>query len=191
MTKLILTRHGHVEGIDPERFRGRTELPLTSLGNAQAQAVAARIAAEWKPSVIYTSPMGRCVNTAGHIAKACNVPAQVMNELNDLDFGAWRGKLHSEIKAASPELYAQWRNTPQLVRFPEGESLQDLAARTADALRLIVKRHPDGVVVAVDLPLSAFWRVAQIPCCLNEFDIVDGAVRVMRINETRHLPPAG
>lgn len=28
MTKVILTRHGSVEGIDPDRFRGRAEIPL-------------------------------------------------------------------------------------------------------------------------------------------------------------------
>jgi hypothetical protein len=47
MTKVILTRHGHVEGISPERFRGRTDLPLTELGQAQAKAVATRIARAW------------------------------------------------------------------------------------------------------------------------------------------------
>jgi broad specificity phosphatase PhoE len=201
MTKLVLTRHGHVEGIAPERFRGRTELPLTALGKSQAEAVAARIAAGWKPATIYMSPMGRCIETANPIAKACGVPTHVMNELNDLDFGAWRGKLHSEIKEAAPELYAMWRNTPHLVRFPEGESLQDLAARTADALRLILQRHPDEIIVAVGhdnvnrvlltqllgLPLSAFWRVTQTPCCLNEIDIEAGVVRILRINETTHL----
>jgi broad specificity phosphatase PhoE len=205
MTKLLLTRHGHVEGIEPERFRGRTELPLTPLGNAQAQAVAARIAAQWKPVAIYTSPMGRCVSTAGYIAKACNAPAHVMDELNDLDFGTWRGKLHSEIAAAAPGPYALWRNRPETFRFPEGESLQNLAARTADALRLIVARHPADVVVAVghdnvnrvwltqllDLPLSAFWRIAQSPCCLNEFDIIEGAVRALRVNETHYLAATG
>jgi probable phosphoglycerate mutase len=52
MTKIILTRHGHVEGIDPERFRGRTDVPLTELGQAQAKAVAARIAGAWQPSAV-------------------------------------------------------------------------------------------------------------------------------------------
>jgi hypothetical protein len=28
MTKIVLTRHGHVEGIKPERFRGREPLAL-------------------------------------------------------------------------------------------------------------------------------------------------------------------
>jgi broad specificity phosphatase PhoE len=39
MTRIILTRHGHVEGIEPRRFRGRTELPLTARGRAEAEAV--------------------------------------------------------------------------------------------------------------------------------------------------------
>ncbi|MFZ0729784.1 MAG: histidine phosphatase family protein, partial [Methylovirgula sp.] len=69
--KLILTRHGHVDGIDPERFRGRTDLPLTELGRGQVKAVAARIAALWTPAAIYTSPMSRCVATGDAIAQAC------------------------------------------------------------------------------------------------------------------------
>src|SRR5258708_30393194 len=65
MTKLILARHGHVEGISPERFRGRAELPLTAAGRREAELTAARIAASWRPAAIYTSPMGRCVDTGG------------------------------------------------------------------------------------------------------------------------------
>ena len=58
LTKIILTRHSHFEGIKPERFRGGAELPLTELGRAQAKAVAARIAKTWAPAKVYTSPMG-------------------------------------------------------------------------------------------------------------------------------------
>ncbi len=39
--KIILTRHGHVEGIEPRRFRGaRTDIPLTPLGIEQAKQMA-------------------------------------------------------------------------------------------------------------------------------------------------------
>ena len=69
MTKILLTRHGHVEGIKPERFRGREPLVLTAQGRAEAEAVARRIAGAWQPSHIYTSPMGRCVQTAEAIAR--------------------------------------------------------------------------------------------------------------------------
>ena len=37
MTKILLTRHGHVEGIKPERFRGREPLDLTARGRADAR----------------------------------------------------------------------------------------------------------------------------------------------------------
>ena len=75
MTKLILVRHGHVEGIRPERFRGRTDMPLMPQGVAEAAAVARRIALHWKPVAIYTSPLKRCVDTGAPIARACGLEA--------------------------------------------------------------------------------------------------------------------
>ena len=53
MTKLILTRHGHVEGIAPERFRGRMELALTEEGREDARRTAAFIARTWTPAAVY------------------------------------------------------------------------------------------------------------------------------------------
>lgn len=203
MTKIVLTRHGHVEGINPERFRGRTDLPLTELGEAQARAVANRIATGWKPQAVYTSPLTRCVVTGGEIARACGVTSEVLEDLNDLDYGDWQWKTHSEVSSQHPELFEAWHRRPHLVRFPQGDSLQDLVARTANALRLVLADHPrdDEAVVVVghdsvnralllqllDQPLSAYWRIAQGPCSINELEIMDGHVRVLRVNETAHL----
>ena len=39
----------------------------------------------------------------------------------------------------------------------------------------------------LDQPLSAYWRLAQDPCCINEIDFIDGQVRALRINDTEHL----
>ena len=63
---------------------------------------------------------------------------------------------------------------------------------------MVLARHPDETIVLVghdsvnralllellDLPLSAYWRLAQDPCCLNEIDVDGGKVCVRRINET-------
>jgi phosphoserine phosphatase len=203
LTKIILTRHGHVEGIKPARFRGRAELPLTELGRAQAKAVAARIANTWVPAKVYTSPMGRCVVTGHEIARACRVASEPIEALNDLDYGRWQWRTFDEVRATWPELFAIWQTTPQLVRFPEGDSLQDLVARTADALRFVLERHASEMETVVfvghdsvnralllqllDQPLSAYWRIAQEPCAINEIDILDGRICVQRINETHHL----
>jgi len=211
MTKIVLTRHGHVEGIEPERFRGREPLPLTKRGQAEAAAVAQRIAGAFRPSHIYTSPMGRCIETATAIAEATGAGAKtwdaktwepkICDDLNDIDYGAWQFKSFAEAKAQDPSLFAAWFATPHLIRFPNGESLQDLVARAANALRMVLARHPDETVVLVghdsvnralllgllDQPLSAYWRVAQAPCCINEIDVTGGIIRVRRINDTQHL----
>jgi broad specificity phosphatase PhoE len=74
-------------------------------------------------------------------------------------------------------------------------------ARAANALRFALARHPDDTIVLVghdsvnrallmqliDQPLSAYWRIVQSPCCLNEIDADDGRICVQRVNETGHL----
>jgi len=207
MTKLILTRHGHVEGINPERFRGRTELSLTELGRAQAKALAARIANTWNTAKVYTSPMGRSVATGQEIARACGVASEPMEALNDLDYGQWQWRTYDEVRATWPKLFVAWHTTPHLVRFPEGDSLQDLVARTANALRFVLERHAskrETVVLVghdsvnralllqlLDQSLSAYWRIAQEPCAINEIDIIDSRICVQRMNETYHLGRIG
>jgi probable phosphoglycerate mutase len=204
MTKILLTRHGHVEGIHPERFRGRAELELTPQGMAEARALAARIAATWKPAAVYTSALKRCVMTGNFIAEACGVAMTPLKGLMDIDYGAWQMRSHEEIKAEAPQAYRLWKTAPQLVRFPDGESLQDLVARTADVLRLVVDRHAGDTVALVghdsvnrtillqllDQPLSAYWRLQQGPATLNEIEVEGSAVRIERINDTSHLDRA-
>ncbi len=200
MTKILLTRHGHVEGIKPERFRGRAPLELTALGRQQAAAVAERIAGSFRPRQIYTSPMSRCVATGAAIATACGIAAATCDDLNDIDYGAWQFKSFEEAKALDAELFAAWFATPERIRFPGGEALQDLVARAGNVLRMVLKNHPIDTVVLVghdsinrallllllDQPLSAYWRMTQDPCCLNEVDL-GVEILVRRINETRHL----
>lgn len=202
MTHVILTRHGDVEGIDPPRFRGRREIPLSPLGWEQADALASRIADTWKTvATIYTSPMQRCVATAEAIGAACGCEPAKLSTLLDLDYGAWEWRTYEEMRQEQPDLFARWFATPQLMRFPGGESLQELVARAADVLRLLLTKRTTGPVVLVghasinraillqvlDQPLSAYWRLEPRPCSLNEFVITPERVRLDRYNDTAHL----
>jgi probable phosphoglycerate mutase len=201
MTKILLSRHGHVEGIFPERFRGRAELALTKQGVLEAEALAARITRLWRPAIVYTSALQRCVVTGTIIANACGARAVPLEGLMDIDYGAWQMRSHAEIEAEAPDSYRIWRTAPHRMRFPDGESLQDVMARSADVLRLVLDRHPADTVVMVghdsvnraillqllDQPLSAYWRLVQSPCGLSEIDIVGDEVRIGRINDTAHL----
>jgi len=201
MTKILLTRHGHVEGIVPERFRGRAELALTKKGVAEAEALAARIARAWRPAVVYTSALQRCVVTGTIIANLCGAKAIPLEGLMDIDYGAWQMRTHDEIRVTDPEAFKLWHTAPHLMRFPKGESLQDLVARTSDALRTVLARHRTETVVMVghdsvnralllqllDQPLAAYWKLVQDPCTLNEVAVDADRIQVLRLNDTSHL----
>jgi len=201
VTRVLLVRHGHVEGIYPERFRGRAEVPLSELGRRQAEATAAMLARRWRVGAVVTSPMGRCVETGAVIAQRFGKRSEVIERLNDLDYGEWQWLTHEEASVRSPPLYKRWLNSPDLVRFPGGESLYDVAARVAEALRFIVSVHGRKTVVVVShdsvnrvilsqklaQPLGAYWRLVQSPCGVSEIDIDGDRIRVLRINETAHV----
>jgi probable phosphoglycerate mutase len=200
-TKVLLVRHGDVPGISPERFRGRTDIELTDRGVAEAHKTADWIARFWQPTAVYTSPLKRCIDTSTAIAKKCEVGVEILPALIDLNYGEWQWQTHEAIAALLPELYHRWRTTPHLMRFPKGESMQELVARAADALRFVIEQHPGETVVLVthesvnralllqvlEQPLSAYWRLAQDPCAINEIAVASNRVAVIRVNETAHL----
>ena len=141
--------------------------------------------------------MGRCVATGDAIAKACGIAAEVCDDLNDINYGLWQFKTFVQAKNEDAKLFATRRAAPQpRPAFPAGNQLQDLAARVANALRLVLARHPDDAIVLVGhdsvnralllellgLPLADYWRLGQEPCCLNEIDVTDGKVCVQRLN---------
>ena len=91
MTKIILVRHGHVEGISPERFRGRADLELTLEGRRQAEATARRIEASWTPDALYASPLSRARTTAEAIGRPLGLTPTPVPGLVDIDYGEWQG----------------------------------------------------------------------------------------------------
>jgi broad specificity phosphatase PhoE len=201
MTKIILVRHGHVEGISPERFRGRADLELTADGRRQAEATARRIHASWAPAAIYTSPLSRCRATGAAIGKPFGLSPQSVEGLVDIDYGEWQGLTPQEVGSRWPEELDTWYRAPHWAAIPAGETLQEVLTRTSLVLRQVSGRHPTDTVVVVghdsvnrvmllqmlDLPLSRYWQIGQRPCAINEIDCSGRDFRVLSVNETYHL----
>ena len=172
MTTIVLTPHGHVEGINPPRFRGQYPLLLNEQGQQEAITTAERIASDWRPAAMRTSPLERCVVTGTRIAEACGLQSLSTQDLIDLHYGEWQWKTYDEVNEHWPHLYALWRSAPHLVRFPFGESLQDIVLRSADVFRSVIDGFPSDTVVLVghdsvnralllqvlDQPLSAIGK---------------------------------
>jgi len=201
MTKIILVRHGHVEGISPERFRGRADLMLTSEGLRQAEATARRIHQAWKPVAVYTSPLSRCRMTAAAIGNPFGSSPSPIDDLVDIDYGQWQGLTPDEARRRWPKELDTWYRNPDWAAIPRGETLQTVLARTVTALREVVGRHPADTAVlvghdsvnrvillhALTLPLSRYWRLRQDPCAINEIDFSEDGFTLLSINETHHL----
>jgi len=201
MTRILLVRHGQTEWNRVERFRGRADVPLNEAGIAQAEAAARRIAAEWTPSAVYSSPLGRAVRTAQAIAAPFGLEVRALPGLNDLDFGDWQGLTPEEAGARWPEDVETWLRTPQTARIPGGESLAGLGERSLRTVRELAARHDGETIVVVGhtvlnralilsmlgLGLEHFWRIRQDTAAVNVIEARDGVFSLAVLNDTCHL----
>jgi len=201
MVRTILVRHGQTAWNRVERFRGREDLPLDETGRQQALAVARYLAATCTPSVVYTSPLQRAVETSTAIADACQVPARIDPELIDIDYGRWQGLTPDEAAALHPGLHQTWLEAPHEVRFPGGESLNDVRTRAFASLENLVAAHVGETIVVVahtvvnrlllcailGLDNSRFWRLRQETTAINLFEWDGRDFTLVSLNDTCHL----
>jgi broad specificity phosphatase PhoE len=201
MTRIILVRHGQTEWNRVERFRGRADVPLNETGRAQAELTGRRIAAEWRPMAVYSSPLLRAVRTAEAIAGHFDLPVQVHPDLTDINYGKWQGLTPDEVREQWPKMIDDWYNTPASIRIPGGETLEELRSRALGAIDELVKRHDGQTIVVVGhtvinriiligvlgLGNDRFWRLRQDTCAINSFEAEGGNFTLVSLNDTFHL----
>ncbi len=199
-TKFILVRHGQTEWNRVERFRGRADIPLNDTGKAQAQKVAARLAAE-KIDALYASPLSRAMATAEPIASSHQWEIQKNDTLMDIDIGALEGLTIEEAQQSFPEVIDKWMNAPGHCKFPKGESVKTVAARLEKLLEELSAGHPDQTVALVShrvmchimlclvlgLDLDSMWRFRQDNACIDRFEKNERGYVLTLLNETAHL----
>ena len=83
--KLYVARHGQTRWNAENKVCGRTDLPLTEVGIAQAQALAEK-AADLSIDLILTSPLDRAHTMARIIADRCGAEVQVEERLIEQRF---------------------------------------------------------------------------------------------------------
>lgn len=206
MTHILLIRHGRTAWNKEERFRGREDLPLDEVGQAQAKALARRLAAEF-PSLaaIYASPLRRAQETAAPIAEALGLTVHAEAGLIDIDYGAWQGLTPAEVAARDPTLYQIWQIAPDRVHFPGGETLEQVQARARATLDAIAARHTDATVALVShlvvcrlllcsvlgVPVGRFALLRQATGCLNVLETAGTGYEVVVMNDFCHLRGIG
>ncbi|MCL5024889.1 MAG: histidine phosphatase family protein [Chloroflexi bacterium] len=201
MNRVILVRHGQTEWNRADRFRGRADVTLNTIGQAQAAAIADYLKDSCSISSIYSSPLTRALDTAAPIAGAFGLKIQPVEELTDIDYGQWQGLTPDEVSVRWPELCSLWYSQPQRVEIPGGESLAALRKRAVAGLSQVLSRHQDEAVAlvshqavcrvlllyALGLDNDAFWHIQQENGAINVLTSTERGFTVWLVNHTCHL----
>ena len=142
MKKVYLIRHGTPDFPDGKRMcLGTTDIPLGTVGFAEAAAMAQRLP---PVTAVFSSPLSRAIQTA----EAIGLPITVLDDLRELHAGDWDGLAFDQIRALYPELYAA-RGTDPTLPLPGAEDHEAGLARFQRALFAAVSQAPgDFAVVA-------------------------------------------
>ncbi|RBC15954.1 histidine phosphatase family protein, partial [Xanthomonas oryzae] len=123
----------------------------------------------------------------------------------EIAHGEWEGLLASEINDKDPARLRAWREEPDTVLMPGGESLRQVLDRSwrglvraadglgADDTLLVVAHDAVNRVILCNilgLPLCKLWSFRQAPTTLNllEGDDVEH-LEVVRLNDCAHHTP--
>lgn len=115
-----LIRHGETEWSVTGQHSGRTDLPITSVGEYEARQVG-RILNGRKFDLVLCSPLRRAARTcqiAGY-----DLVALIEPDVQEWDYGACTGMTERQLREKFPG-WTIW-NGP----VPQGESIDDIAAR--------------------------------------------------------------
>ena len=133
--EVVLVRHGETEWSASGRHTGRTDVPLTERGEAQARALGAALAGR-RFVLVLTSPLQRAVDTC----RLAGLDGTVAEDAREWDDGDHEGRTTPEIRRDDPG-WTVWRGP-----LPGGERLDEVAAR---ADRVVERLRAAGGDVAV------------------------------------------
>jgi probable phosphoglycerate mutase len=199
--RVLLCRHGETLWNAEGRYQGQRDIPLSPVGEAQAEALGIRLK-DLPIARAVASPLSRARRTAelalGSRAGMLKTDAGFL----EIAHGAWEGKLASELAADDGPRLKAWREAPDAVQMPGGESLQQVLDRAWPAFVsacaglaaeevLLVAAHDavNRVLLAriLGLPLARIWSFRQAPATLNLLEGPDPAhLEVVRLNDAAH-----
>lgn len=203
-TNVLLIRHGQSEGNAARRFGGHTATPLSPRGRKQAQATARALKDEGI-TAIYSSDLARAMETAQSLAKLTGLSVNPTSAFRERSVGVMEGLTFEDAAQQHPDEYAALLRRDFEHVLTGGESYRQLLDRAWQKLDEIIARHRGGKIVvfshtgticilalhlmgALDAPeLRPVW-ISNANCAITRFELRDdGFVRVLTINDTRHL----
>ncbi|WP_313896444.1 bifunctional RNase H/acid phosphatase [Streptomyces sp. GC420] len=200
----VLLRHGETALTPSKRFSGSggTDPVLSDVGRAQAERVAAALAARGTVQDIVSSPLRRCRETAAAVAARLGLDVRIEEGLRETDFGAWEGLTFAEVRERYPDDLDAWLASPKAAPSGGGESFATVARRVAATRDRLLERYAGRTVLLVThvTPVKTLVRLAlgAPPESLFRMELsaasisavayyADGNTSLRLLNDTSHL----
>ncbi len=203
-TRVIIVRHGQTAWNVAGKRQGHLDSALTEAGIAQAKALARRLAQEGF-RLVYSSDLGRAVETARIIASVSGHEIVTDERLRERHLGIFQGLTGEEIRERYPEEYHLHRTLGPDYVIPGGESVPQQVERNIAYLSETAARHLGETIVVVthagvlsgllrhtfSLPFSAPRRFEFLNASLNVFNYEDGNWFLQTWGDISHLGRIG
>ncbi len=200
-TIVILVRHGETDYNKYDIFQGQADSSLNEKGITQAEMLAESMK-DIPIDVFISSPLQRARVTTEKCAGLKGMKINYTDpRLTEISYGSWTGRPHKEMKKEDADTYRLWKHEPWKVRFPEGESLQDIQQRYCDAIRDAVEKYPGKTIFigahskgnitflcnVLGLSLEHYRQISQDNTCVNVLEYKNGQWKLLLMNSISHL----
>jgi len=187
-TEFIVVRHGETAWNAQGRIQGHLDSPLNEEGLAQALLVGDCLARE-SFSHLYSSDLGRALQTAQPIADRSGLRVQPETRLRERHLGIFQGLTGIECEHRSRDDYLRFKAREPDHVIPEGESIRQVYDRVRGVFTALLERHREQRIVVVTHGgiLDALYRfVNQVPLGkARDFSIFNASINVVRNDDGR------
>lgn len=199
---LILIRHGETEWNRSGRCQGVADIILNENGKQQARELAHSLK-DHNITAVYSSHLKRALETAEHIAEHHDLDVRIERDLHEMNQGDLEGLSFPDIRDRYADVLLKWRESPETLRIPNGESLLEVQDRAWRVFEKVHDQHQGETIVAVSHNLTIITLLCKITGVglkgFRDFSIQatsknvivseNGDIRVEVINDVSHLSP--
>ena len=125
--RLWLVRHGETEWSKSGQHTGRTDIPLTEVGERQGKALGRHLAGH-EFALVLTSPLRRARDTCR--LAGFEAVAEECDDLREWNYGIYEGRKTADVRVEQPG-WTIWTSP-----VPQGETVDEVGER---ALRVIAR----------------------------------------------------
>lgn len=128
--EIVMIRHGATPANREHRYLGKTDESLSEDGKKELKDNK-KMYIYPEVSLVFTSPMKRCVETAELLYP--ETEKVVVPQWEEMDFGEFEGKNYLELKGNRK--YQEWIDSNGTLPFPKGESREIFIKRCMDGFQ--------------------------------------------------------